>query len=189
MNEDQGDRRHHEIDAGQKNISAKLDQVLSSIGAKEDLISRYRRTFPYGFILYGYQDGKTAWKPVESGTQRLVSARWDQADFTLHRDAGKFSIRVSNIVYMRNGVEVAIVDFETGGLPINLLVPYEFPVLRAEEILALRIELVELRPGANPVYAMGFLIRPPDTDYRQSNYTLPDKGPTELRNIRINTPS
>jgi len=150
------DTRHAELVSKLDGLNVALGDVQKDVGLEAQLRSDY----PYGYILYGYQDGVTSYIPIEPlGKTRITC---NPSSIKLERDSvsGKFILRISEVQYLRSGENpftLNVHDLEWK-FPANDDQLYEWRLLSENgQVFSLVVEPIGSH-GGQYVFVLAFMI-------------------------------
>jgi len=183
--DDKGDQRHEEI-------VTKLDGLKSALAETkkdESLEAQLRVDYPYGYVLYGYENGVTSFVPIEPKGATKISC--DPTSIKLERDSDptKFILKVGKVQYYRTGtspVTLNIQQFEWK-FPADDEHPYETTLLAENgRVFSLMVELINQQDDRY-VFVLAFVVRDEHDALRrrQENGVLGTPGFYERRLDRL----
>jgi len=152
-----GAARHQEVLTELDKLKGLLGTVQQDVGLEAEL----RHDYPYGYVLYGYQNGITTFLPIEPKGTAKISC--DPASISLERDptSGKFVLKVGKIQYLRPGAHPFTLNVEQfeWKFPADEEHPYETRLLSENgQVFSLVVELISSRKGQY-VFVLAFVVR------------------------------
>lgn len=165
--------RHNQIVDNQISANQKLDILLTGIESDVDLRSSLQSDFPYGYVLYGYDETKTQVTPLNSNGPLRITCDWTKLEFIPNYEEGVFTLKVKGLEYIRKNdtqVGIKVGTFEWSKLSMNSDEPQEFVIIKdGDESLSLVVELLDRDNNGALVFAIGFLLRPDSYYANQGN--------------------
>lgn len=139
----------------------KLKGLLGTVQNDEGLEAELRTDYPYGYVLYGYQNGVTTFIPIEPKGSTRISCDPSTISLELDSLSGKFILKVGKVQYLRAGVNPFTLNVEQfeWKFPANEEHPYETRLLSENgQVFSLVVELISSHEGQY-VFVLAFVVR------------------------------
>ncbi|MBX2979063.1 MAG: hypothetical protein KF905_07200 [Flavobacteriales bacterium] len=155
-----GSKDHQEVLAELKDLKSSVVGIIGDVSLEEKL----RFDYPYGYILYGYQEGVTTFTPIEPKGATKISC--DPGSIDLERDSasGKFILKIGKVQYLRPGANPFTLNVEQfeWKFPADDEHPYETRLLSENgQIFSLIIELLSSH-DEQYIFVLAFMLRGED---------------------------